>query len=199
MTFLIPLHNSLGFVRQYLRRSLEQENHKEKSTHRISGPFFSTPLVQCTLFLIPYKGMTSPPSHLRMWRTYALRQCELFSSERTLCMHCHMSVKGKGVVHTHCYFCDTSLLPTPYNGDMGWVRRKLFVEGSDNIYNYRISCYNCSLAEMMQYPSQSLAQKENIRGKDSSIDIYYTNYVQDKNPSPREEGSVQRVKSCDIL
>lgn len=110
-----------------------------------------------------------------------------------------MSAGGKGAVHTHCYFCDTPLLPTPYNADMGWVRKKLFAEGSENIYNYRISCYDCSLVEMMQYPSQSLARKENIRGKDMSIDIYYADYVQDRTSLPTDEKEAHRTKSCDIL
>ena len=111
-----------------------------------------------------------------------------------------MSAGGKGVVHTHCYFCDTPLLPTPYNGDMGWVRKKLFAEGSENIYNYRLSCYDCSLIEAMQYPSQSLAQKENIRGKDASIDVYYADYVQERTSLPLPESKdVFRTRSCDIL
>lgn len=146
-------------------------------------------------------------------------------------MHCLFSIDNgkKATAHTHCYVCDKVVMQQPDTNDFDivssipfsdlWVRGKIFEDGSDNIYNYRIFCYVCSIhqgqlpfsiATKLGYnDTSSLALKERIVDNEVAVDIYYRDYVEDRFESTRDDvpanasndifGVVRRHKSCDIL
>jgi hypothetical protein len=170
----------------------------------------------------------SPPSHVRMWRTYAHKQNFLLS-ERPSCMHCLLTVtvKGNGVSHTHCYICDKILMHSPTTQDFDlasnasfsdlWVRGKIFKDGNDKIYNHRIFCYVCAshhrytpfatAAELGYDENTSLAVCEKIHDDEGAIDIYYGKYTDERFEEEMVANDVdndifvevRRHRSCDIL
>lgn len=125
------------------------------------------------------------------------------------------------VSHTHCYCCDKILYQDDYdNPDYPsgtyttlantWESGKILVDGTTEIYNYRIMCFVCNHYRI-QLPLEtaqsfdmshlnSLAMKEHIDDDERAKSLYYSNYSLTSAPTPIIEVEIPSSKSkCCIL
>ena len=154
----------------------------------------------------------SDPSPFRIWKCFSEKQISLLPT-RDICSKCISKIP-----HSHCYCCDKILFQDDYDDPElptrthislanNWEVGKILIDGTNEIYNYRIICFVCNHYRI-QLPLEisqsfvmshlnSLATKEHISTEEVAKNIFYTSYSPLRNSTTELENP--KGKCCILL